>query len=80
MREILGEGGFYGVVHAIGMLFETASLNRLASGSRSEPGAGATYDLVTRQTAFLAIRSAGWLKKRALATASEVFLLYLFSS
>ena len=58
---ILGEGGFTGVVHAIGMLFES-DINRFASGSGSIPTAGSTYDLITRQTAINAI---GALSKTA---------------
>ena len=42
-RDVLREGGYVGVVHAVGML--------LASGSGSVPDADATYDTVTRVTA-----------------------------
>jgi nucleoside-diphosphate-sugar epimerase len=51
---ILSEGGFTGVVHAVGMLFE-GDINRLASGSGSVPTPGSTYDDVTRKTALNAL-------------------------
>ena len=51
---ILSEGGFTGVVHAVGMLFE-GDINRLASGSGSVPSPGSTYDDVTRKTALNAL-------------------------
>ena len=51
---ILAEGGFTGVIHAVGMLFE-GDLNRLASGSGSVPTPGSTYDDVTRKTALNAL-------------------------
>ncbi len=51
---ILAEGGFSGVIHAVGMLFE-GDLNRLASGSGSVPTPGSTYDDVTRKTALNAL-------------------------
>jgi nucleoside-diphosphate-sugar epimerase len=49
-----GMGQFDGVIHAIGMLVE-GSANKWASGSGSVPDAGATFDQVTRQTAFAAM-------------------------
>ena len=57
IREILSEGGFVGVVHAVGMLL-ASDLNAMASGSGSVPSPGATYDAVTRATAFSAIDAA----------------------
>ena len=49
-RDVLREGGYVGVVHAVGMLL-ASDLNALASGSGSIPDADATYDRVTRVTA-----------------------------
>ena len=49
-RDVLNEGGYVGVVHAVGMLL-ASDLNALASGSGSIPDADATYDRVTRVTA-----------------------------
>ena len=55
--DVLNEGGFVGVVHAVGMLL-ASDLNALASGSGSIPDADATYDKVTRVTAFNAADAA----------------------
>jgi uncharacterized protein YbjT (DUF2867 family) len=59
VRNILNEGGFSGVVHCIGLLFDDASglgnLNKYVSGSGSLPDKDATYDAITRLTAFNAI-------------------------
>jgi nucleoside-diphosphate-sugar epimerase len=53
------EGKFDACVHAIGLLFDGPSklrnLNVFASGSGSQPAETATYDLITRQTAFNAV-------------------------
>lgn len=53
------ETEFDACVHAVGLLFDSASglgqWNVHASGSRSVPSADATYDRVTRQTAFNAL-------------------------
>ncbi len=54
VKGILGEGNFYGVIHAVGMLFEGES-NKFASGSGSIPTPGSTYDDVTRKTALNAL-------------------------
>uniref|UniRef100_A0A7S0QX38 NAD-dependent epimerase/dehydratase domain-containing protein n=1 Tax=Pyramimonas obovata TaxID=1411642 RepID=A0A7S0QX38_9CHLO len=53
VAHILSEGGFDGVMHAIGMLLESDA-NKFASGSGSVPTPGSTYDQVTRQTALAA--------------------------
>lgn len=62
IRNILNEGGYIGIVHAVGLLFDGTSgltqFNRLASGSGSQPGADDTYDEITRITAFNAIDAA----------------------
>jgi nucleoside-diphosphate-sugar epimerase len=62
IRDILNEGGYTGIIHAVGLLFDGTSgltqFNRLASGSGSQPGASDTYDEVTRITAFNAIDAA----------------------
>ena len=54
--RVSSEGPFDGFVHCVGLLLDSdsklAGLNRLASGSGSVPSADATYDKVTRQTAF----------------------------
>jgi len=59
VSNILQEGGFAGVVHCIGLLFDDASglgsYNRFVSGSGSLPDADSTYDTITRVTAFNAI-------------------------
>ena len=59
IRKILDEGGFTGVIHCVGLLFDDASglgnLNRFVSGSGSLPDADSTYDAITRLTAFNAI-------------------------
>lgn len=47
---VLAEGGYTGVVHAIGILFE-GDVNKYVSGSGAIAGPGETYDTVTRQTA-----------------------------
>eukprot|EP00667_Euglena_gracilis_P009414 EG_transcript_9571 len=53
--------GFDAVVHAVGLLFDSesglAQFNTIVSGSKSEPDDDATYDLITRRTAELAIDS-----------------------
>jgi len=50
--DILGEGEpFVGVIHAVGMLL-ASDWNQFASGSGSVPDKNATYDLITRVTAF----------------------------
>merc|ERR1712070_850881 len=53
------EGPFDAVVHCIGVLLDEESglsnLNRFASGSGSVPSTEATYDKITRQTAFNAL-------------------------
>jgi nucleoside-diphosphate-sugar epimerase len=62
IADILSEGGYIGIIHAVGLLFDGSSgltqFNRLASGSGSQPGADDTYDEVTRITAFNAIDAA----------------------
>jgi len=55
--DVLKEGGYVGVVHAVGMLL-ASDLNALASGSGSIPDKDATYDTVTRVTAFNAADAA----------------------
>lgn len=45
IEGVLAEGGFDGVVHAVGMLLAN-DLNRFASGSGSVPKPGTTYDQV----------------------------------
>jgi nucleoside-diphosphate-sugar epimerase len=62
-RELLQEGGYNAVWHAVGLLFEGAA-NRLVSGSGSVPGVGASYDLVTRQSAHQAAAAAAELCER----------------
>ena len=57
VQRVVADGGFTGIVHAIGMLFE-GDLNKFASGSGSIPSEGSTYDDITRQTAFNAIDAA----------------------
>jgi len=57
VQRVVAEGGYTGIVHAIGMLFE-GDLNKFASGSGSIPAAGATYDDITRKTAFNAMDAA----------------------
>lgn len=65
IASILSEGGYVGIVHSVGVLFDPASrlsrLNRLASGSGSvpdqQPETG-SYDEVTRRTAFAAMDAA----------------------
>jgi len=62
ISSILKEGGFTGVVHCVGLLFDDASglgsYNRFVSGSGSLPDADSTYDTITRLTAFNAIEAA----------------------
>jgi len=61
ISSILQEGGYDGVVHCIGLLFDDASglgtLNRFVSGSGSLPDAESTYDSITRLSAFNAIEA-----------------------
>ena len=49
-------GPFDSIIHCVGLLLDNESglsgLNRFASGSGSVPGSDASYDKVTRQTAF----------------------------
>jgi len=51
-----------GIIHCVGLLLDDASgfgqYNRFASGSGSLPDTGATYDGITRLTAFNAIEAA----------------------
>jgi len=72
VQRVLEEGGFSGVVHAIGMLFE-GEMNKLASGSGSIPDDGVTYDDITRKTAFNALDAvvANGIKKFAFVSAAE---------
>jgi hypothetical protein len=53
-------GPFDACVHTIGLLLDNESglsqLNKFASGSGSTPDTSSTYDYVTRQTAFSAIK------------------------
>jgi NAD dependent epimerase/dehydratase family len=57
--KIIQEGDICGIVHCIGLLFDTASglgsYNVYVSGSKSLPDNESTYDTITRQTAFHAI-------------------------
>mmetsp|Transcript_20597 Transcript_20597/g.26544 ORF Transcript_20597/g.26544 Transcript_20597/m.26544 type:complete len:321 (+) Transcript_20597:70-1032(+) len=57
--NILSVGGFSGVIHCVGLLFDSESglgdLNKYASGSGSLLDSKSTYDAITRQTAFNAI-------------------------
>jgi nucleoside-diphosphate-sugar epimerase len=57
--NILNEGGYTGVIHCIGLLFDDASglgnYNRFVSGSKSVPDSKSSYDSITRLTAFNAI-------------------------
>jgi len=59
VANILDEGGYVGVVHAIGLLFDQdsglGSYNVFVSGSGSVLDEESTYDAITRQTAFNAI-------------------------
>jgi GDP-mannose 4,6 dehydratase len=59
IRNILQEGNVCGIVHCIGLLFDTqsglGSYNVYVSGSKSLPDNDSTYDTITRQTAFNAI-------------------------
>ena len=61
IRNILNEGGFAGVIHCVGLLFDDASglgnFNSFVSGSGSLPDAESTYDTITRLTAFNAIEA-----------------------
>mmetsp|Transcript_34137 Transcript_34137/g.80345 ORF Transcript_34137/g.80345 Transcript_34137/m.80345 type:complete len:348 (-) Transcript_34137:155-1198(-) len=61
ISSILGEGGYVGVVHCIGLLLDDASglgtYNRFVSGSGSVPDEKSSYDAITRLTAFNAIDS-----------------------
>jgi len=72
VQNVLAAGGFTGVVHAIGMLFE-GDLNKFASGSGSIPSEGATYDDITRKTAFNAMDAAvtNGVKKIGFVSAAE---------
>jgi len=62
INNILNEGGYVGIVHCIGLLFDDESglgeLNQFVSGSGSLPSAKSSYDTITRQTAFNAIECA----------------------
>lgn len=59
ISKILNEGGYTGVIHCIGLLFDDASglgqFNVFVSGSGSLPDVNSTYDTITRLTAFNAI-------------------------
>lgn len=59
IENILKEGGYVGIVHAVGLLLDEESglgaYNRFASGSGSLPDTDATYDTITRLTAFNAM-------------------------
>ena len=62
VAAILNEGGYSGIVHCIGLLFDDASglgrFNVFVSGSGSIPDENSTYDTITRVTAFNAIDAA----------------------
>jgi nucleoside-diphosphate-sugar epimerase len=62
VTNILTEGGFTGIVHCIGLLFDTESglgdYNVFVSGSGSLLDGKSTYDTITRLTAFNAIDAA----------------------
>jgi nucleoside-diphosphate-sugar epimerase len=62
VKTILSEGGYTGIIHCIGLLFDQTSglsdYNRFVSGSASVPDKESTYDTITRQTAFFAIDAA----------------------
>ena len=62
VANILQEGGYTGIVHCIGLLFDDASglgrFNVFVSGSGSVPDDNSTYDTITRLTAFHAIEAA----------------------
>jgi nucleoside-diphosphate-sugar epimerase len=62
IANILQEGGYVGVIHCVGLLFDDASglgsYNRFVSGSGSLPDADSTYETITRVTAFNAIEAA----------------------
>ena len=62
ISAILAEGGFTAVYHCVGLLFDQESgfrkLNRFVSGSGSIPDSSATYDNITRVTAFNSISAA----------------------
>eukprot|EP00978_Attheya_sp_CCMP212_P028691 scaffold99849_cov61-Attheya_sp.AAC.1 len=62
IEAILQEGGYAGVIHCIGLLFDDTSglgrFNRFVSGSGSIPDKESTYDDITRLTAFNAIDAA----------------------
>ncbi|CAJ1966875.1 unnamed protein product [Cylindrotheca closterium] len=59
IANILKEGGYVGVIHCIGLLFDDDSglgtYNRFVSGSGSIPDGSSSYDDITRLTAFNAI-------------------------
>ena len=59
IATVLDEGGFTGVIHCIGLLFDDqsglGSYNRFVSGSGSLPDSDSTYDTITRLTSFHAI-------------------------
>jgi nucleoside-diphosphate-sugar epimerase len=59
---ILNEGGYTGVLHCIGLLFDDESglgqYNVFVSGSGSLPDPKSTYDTITRLTGFNAIEAA----------------------
>lgn len=62
IANILQEGEYVGIIHCIGLLLDEESglslLNRFVSGSGSVPDNDATYDKITRLTAFNAIDAA----------------------
>jgi nucleoside-diphosphate-sugar epimerase len=62
IAAILAEGGYTGVVHCIGLLFDNdsglGSLNRFVSGSGSLLDSESSYDTITRLTGFHAIEAA----------------------
>jgi nucleoside-diphosphate-sugar epimerase len=62
ISNILQEGGYTGVVHCIGLLFDNdsglGSLNKFVSGSGSLLDSESSYDTITRLTSFNAIEAA----------------------
>ena len=66
VAEAYRSAKFDAIVHALGMLFE-GDANRFASGSGSVPAPGATYDMITRQTAFNALDAIAAGAKRGAA-------------
>ncbi|KAL3916596.1 MAG: hypothetical protein SGILL_005105 [Bacillariaceae sp.] len=84
VENILQDGGYVGVVHCIGLLFDDESglgtYNRLVSGSGSIPDEKSSYDSITRLSAFNAIDAAMEYAPKQQSSTTTDRLPFVFTS